>query len=89
MKKQTKDQKLHLELNNYVRQLEKDMNTFEMMERHLKAHAVMNAALHCAEEVLPSPLYTQVVNTLGDIKKVLRTYKRKVPKFDADDVKVE
>ncbi len=84
-----KDDKIKIELENYVRQLEKDANTLELMERHLKAHAVMNAALHCAEEVLPSPLYIQVVSTLGDIKKLLRTYKRKVPKFDAEDVKVE
>ena len=89
MKKQNKNQKLQLELENYVRQLEKDANTFEMCERYLKAHAVMNASLHCNEEVIPSPLYNQVVGTLKNIKEVLKVYKRKVVKFDVEDVKVE
>jgi hypothetical protein len=89
MKKQSKAQKIDLELDNYLRQLEKDANALELVERHLKAHAVMNAALHCSEEVLPSPLYTQVVKTLEDIKKVIQTYGRTIPKFDAEDAKVE
>ena len=80
MKKQNKDQKIKLELENYVRQLEKDANTLEMCERFLKAQAVMNASLHCNEEVIPSPLYNQVVGTLKKIKEFLQVYIRKVVK---------
>lgn len=89
MKKPTKQEQLELDLDNSIRQLEKDANTLERVERHLKAHAVMNAALHCQEEVIPSPLYQQVLQTLKDIKKLLRVSKRKIKKFDAEQTKVE
>ena len=72
--------KKETELLGYVRELEKADNTLEQTERYLKAHAEMNASLHCANEILFSPLYGQVVNARQGIKTVLRTWKRKIPK---------
>lgn len=73
-----------LELENYVRELEKCDNVLMLVERKLRAEAEANAALHCAEEILPSPLYIQVVDQRRNIKESLRTWRRKIPKLDAE-----
>lgn len=80
-KKRIKDE---TELINYVRELEKSDNVLELVEQHLHATAKANAALHCDDEILFSPLYVQVVSSRNGIKMVLRKYRRKVPKEDID-----
>ena len=84
-KKDKKRIKEETELNNYVRELEKADNALELVEQHLHATAKANAALHCDDEILFSPLYTQVVGIRSGIKTVLRKYKRKIPKEDIDE----
>ena len=73
------------ELDNYARELEKADNALELVEQHLHATAKANATLHCDDEILFSPLYTQVVGVRNGIKTVLRKYKRKVPKESVDE----
>lgn len=75
-----KEDKQRLEIENYVRELEKADNVFEVIQRLLKADAERNAALHCAMEIVYSPLYGQVDMARKGIKMVLRTWKRKIPK---------
>ena len=85
MKKADKKRiKEETELNNYIRELEKSDNVLELMEQHLHAIAKGNAALHCDDEIVFSPLYEQVLGARRGIKLVLRKYKRKVPKEDID-----
>lgn len=79
-----KIKRLNDEADNYVRELEKSMNAFENLKKYLKAHSEMNAALHKAEEVIPSPLYSDVVMSMRGIRAVLRSWKRKVPKEKLD-----
>ena len=86
MKKKDKEKlRREIELDNYARELEKADNVLELVEQHLHATAKANAALHCDDEILFSPLYTQVVGARNGIKTALRKFKRKVPKEDADE----
>jgi len=71
---------LNREADNYVRELEKSMNAFENIQRFLKAHSQMNAALHVSQEVIYPPLYSDVVNAMKGIRLALRSWKRKIPK---------
>lgn len=80
-----KEERTLHELENYVRELQKANDTLEQVQTYLKAHANMNAALHCTDEVIPPPLYGQVKGSRDGIRAVLRTWKRKVPKLKADD----
>lgn len=75
-----KEDKQRIEIENYVRELEKADNVLESIQRLLKADAERNAALHCASEIIYSPLYGQVDMARKGIKMVLRTWKRKIPK---------
>jgi hypothetical protein len=81
-----KEDRQRLEIENYVRELEKTDNVLEVMQRLLKADAERNAALHCASEVVYSPLYGQVDMARKGIKMVLRTWKRKIPKAKVEEV---
>lgn len=86
MKKKDKEKiRQEVALDNYVRELEKSDNVLELVEQHLHATAKANAALHCDDEILFSPLYMQVVGARNGIKMVLRKFKRKVPKENADE----
>ncbi len=85
MKKKDKENlQREVELDNYARELEKSDNVLELVLQHLHATAKANAALHCDDEILFSPLYTQVIGVRNGIRTVLRKYKRKVPKEAAD-----
>ncbi len=81
-----KEDKQRLEIENYVRELEKTDNVLEVVQRLLKADADRNAALHCASEVVYSPLYGQVDMARKGIKMVLRTWKRKIPKAKVEEI---
>ena len=86
MKRRDKERiKNETEIIGYARELEKADNALELVEQHLHATAKANAALHCDDEILFSPLYMQVVGVRSGIKMVLRKYKRKVPKEDIDE----
>ena len=54
------------------RELEKAHDTLEVVQRHLAAVAEGNAALHCADRVIYSPLYAKVESTIGGINIALR-----------------
>ena len=90
MSKETKKElKEEIALDNFARELEKCDNVLELNERHLKALAESNAALHGDEEVIYSPLYQRIVAQRKDIKIALRKAKRKVVKKDADEAAKE
>lgn len=90
MSKETKKQlKKEIALDNMARELEKADNVLELMERHLKAIAEANAALHGDEEVIYSPLYQRIVAQRKNIKLALRKSKHKIVKKDADDIAEE
>lgn len=82
----TKDEKKQTELDNYLRELEKSDNVLSLVEKYFKFHAAMNASLHCDDEVVPSPLYKQIIEARKGIKLAMRKWKRKIPKFSADEV---
>jgi hypothetical protein len=88
-----REEKKQTELDNYLRELEKSDNVLTLVEKYFKFHAAMNASLHCDEEVVPSPLYKQIIEARKGIKLALRKWKRKIPKFSTDeaaaDVKME
>jgi hypothetical protein len=84
----TKLEKQLIEIQNLTRELEKADNVLENMQRLLKAEAERNAAVHCAPEVLYSPLYAQVLDARKGIKSVMRTWKLKVPKAKVEEVNV-
>jgi len=69
-----------IELDNYVRELEKSQNALEKCELLLRRQAQSNAALHMADEIIYSPLYGEVVGAIKGIRMVLRTWKRKIIK---------
>lgn len=53
------------------RELEKAQIALIAALKHLSAHAEMNAALHCAERVMYSPLHTKIESTIGGIDHAL------------------
>ncbi|MEU2510533.1 hypothetical protein [Streptomyces syringium] len=53
------------------RELDKARETLTGCETHLARHAEMNAALHCADRVLYSPLHAQVTAAIGQIDHAL------------------
>lgn len=81
----SKEEKQLIEIENYVRELEKAANVLESVTRLLKADAERNGALHCATEIVYSPLYGQVDMARKGIKMVLRTWKRKIPKQKVEE----
>jgi hypothetical protein len=81
-----KEDKQRIEIENYVRELEKAANVLESVQRLLKADAERNGALHCADEIIYSPLYGQVDMARKGINMVLRTWKRKIPKAKVEEV---
>jgi hypothetical protein len=84
----TKLEKQSIEIQNLTRELEKADNVLEGIQRFLKAEAERNAALHCATEILYSPLYAQALDARKGIKAVIRTWKLKVPKAKVEEVHV-
>jgi hypothetical protein len=53
------------------RELEKARHTLLGAQSHLASHAEMNAALHCATNVMYSPLHAAVTATIGQIEHAL------------------
>lgn len=53
------------------RELEKAQIALIAALKHLGAHAEMNAALHCADRVMYSPLHTKIESTIGGIDHAL------------------
>jgi hypothetical protein len=47
-----------------ARQVQKSLDTLEVVERHFSHEAKMNAALHMAAEVRPAPLAVAVENAV-------------------------
>ncbi|MEV6547956.1 hypothetical protein AB0M57_04510 [Streptomyces sp. NPDC051597] len=65
------------------RELEKASEALSAAERHLAKHAEMNAALHCAERVMYSPLHAKVAAAIGQIEHALtRTEPPRLPTLD-------
>lgn len=81
-----REEKKQTELDNYLRELEKSDNVLALAEKYFKFHAAMNASMHCDEEVVPSPLYKQIIEARKGIKLALRKWKRKIPKLNAEKV---
>ena len=79
MGKLSKEQRDEMEKNNYVRELNKAYDVLKFTKNFFRLHAEMNATLHCAQTVEFSPLYGQVEMSMKGIKKVMKTWKRKVP----------
>lgn len=68
------------------RELEKARETLAAAETHLARHAEMNAALHCSERVMYSPLHAQVVATVTGIEHALtRTDRTNSPTTNSQD----
>lgn len=53
------------------RELEKAREALTGAEQHLARHAEMNAALHCAERVMYSPLHAKVIAAIAGIDHAL------------------
>ena len=53
------------------RELEKAHDTLEVVQRHLAAVAEGNAALHCADRVIYSPLHAKVEATINGVRMAL------------------
>jgi hypothetical protein len=53
------------------RELEKAQIALIAALKHLSAHAEMNAALHCADRVMYSPLHAKIESTIGGIDHAL------------------
>lgn len=88
----TKTDKQNAFIENTLRELDKSLGVLKNVERHLKSVAIANAALHCSEEVIPSPLYGQVVMAMNGIRAVLKSYKRKTKKVqlkETEEIKVD
>lgn len=81
-----REEKKQTELDNYLRELEKSDHVLALTEKFFKFHAAMNASLHCDEDVVPSPLYKKIIEARKGIKLAMRKWKRKIPKFNAEDV---
>jgi hypothetical protein len=84
-----REEKKQTELDNYVRELEKADNVLALAEKYFKFHAAANASLHCDEEVVASPLYKKIAETRRTIRQAMRKWKRKIPKFNSEDVAKE
>jgi len=54
------------------RELEKAREALAGAETHLARHAEMNAALHCADRVMYSPLHAKVTSAIAGIDHALR-----------------
>lgn len=65
------------------RELEKAREALTAAHKHLTAHAEMNAALHCATNVMYSPLHAKVVSAIAGIDHALaRTEPTNLPTLD-------
>lgn len=53
------------------RELAKATDVLALAERHLARHAEANAALHCSERVMYSPLHARVASVLLSAERVL------------------
>jgi len=85
----THKEKKQTELDNYLRELEKADNVLALTEKYFKFHAAMNASLHCDDEVVPPPLFKKIIETRRTMKLAMRKWKRKIPKFTADEAAEE
>ena len=60
------------------RELEKAQIALIAALKHLGAHAEMNAALHCADRVMYSPLHAKIENTIDGIDHALNRTEKPV-----------
>ncbi|MFF7130019.1 hypothetical protein [Streptomyces sp. NPDC008240] len=68
------------------RELEKAREALTGVETHLARHAEMNAALHCSERVMYSPLHAKVTAAVAGIEHALaRTDQPNAPTFDSQN----
>lgn len=58
-------------INDYQRELTKARDALVAARTHLARHAEMNAALHCAERVIYSPLHARVDSAITGIEAAL------------------
>jgi len=58
-------------VNDLRRELEKALDALQECLRHLSRHAEMNAALHCSERVMYSPLHAKTEAAVTGIKHAL------------------
>ncbi len=65
------------------RELEKAQVALIAALKHLGAHAEMNAALHCADRVMYSPLHAQVDSAIQGIDHALARTDRPLPTLDS------
>jgi hypothetical protein len=66
------------------RELEKARLALIDAQTHLASHAEMNAALHCASQVLYSPLHAKVTTAIQGVDRALaRTDQPNVPTLDS------
>ena len=65
------------------RELEKAREALSAAETHLARHAEMNAALHCADRVMYSPLHAKVTNAIAGIEHALARTDRPLPTLDS------
>jgi hypothetical protein len=56
------------ELTDMRRELDKAAETLKAVERHLARQSEANAALHCSEKVMYSPLHAKVAATIQGIE---------------------
>jgi hypothetical protein len=61
------------------RELEKAQIALIAALKHLGAHAEMNAALHCADRVMYSPLHAKIENAIGGIDHALARTDQPLP----------
>jgi hypothetical protein len=67
------------------RELEKAREALTGVETHLARHAEMNAALHCSERVMYSPLHAKVTAAIAGIENALARTGQSLPTHDSQD----
>ncbi|MDX3232972.1 hypothetical protein [Streptomyces sp. ME19-01-6] len=73
-------------VNDLRRELAKAREALAAAETHLARHAEMNAALHCADRVMHSPLHAKVTAAVHGIDHALeRTARTSPPTLDSQD----
>jgi hypothetical protein len=59
------------DIMNLKRELEKAREVLKLCELYLARHAEMNAAIHCSEKVMYSPLHSRVQSSLYSVERYL------------------
>jgi len=67
------------------RELDKAREALEAAEQHLAHHAEMNAALHCSDRVMYSPLHAKVTTAIAGIEHALARTDHPLPTLDSQN----